>query len=193
MGGMSMRRARRAAIALLILCVLFTLPAASAEGAYYGSHPAEDIYQVQTSRHTCTLIACTMMLRNYSSLLGSPYIQVTETSVGRYGWISGVGLSHSFDIGSVGVRMSADIREAKDRKAYLVDTLTAHPEGVVIYDTGAPHAVWLFGYDQDSDTFYCADTFERLGGRAITLAESSIRGETQEDKIGTIDRIWYVE
>ena len=188
-----MRRAYRPAIALLILLMLCAPPGAAAEGAYYGSRPEAGVYQVQTSRHTCTLIACTMMLRNYSSLLGSPYIQVTETSVGRYGWISGVGLSHSFDIGSVGVRMSPDIREAKDRKAYLIDTLIAHPEGVVIYDTGAPHAIWLFGYDQDSDTFYCADTFERLGGRAITLAESSIRGESQEDKIGTIDRIWYVE
>ncbi len=187
-----MRRTLYRLLALASLAALFALPA-GAEGAYYGSHPADDVYQVQTSRHTCTLIACTMMLRNFSSLRGSPYIQVTETGVGRYGWIQGVGLSHSFTIGGVTVGMSADIRSARDRKEYLIRALEAHPEGVVIYDTGAPHAVWLFGYDADSDTFYCADTYEGKGGKGIPLAESSIRGATQQDKVNTIDRIWYIE
>jgi hypothetical protein len=70
--------------------------------------------------------------------------------------------------------------------------LQYHKEGVVIYDTGAPHAIWLFGYDEDSDTFYCADTITRTGGRAIPLAESIIAGKTQQDKVNTIDKIWYI-
>ena len=32
----------------------------------------------------------------------------------------------------------------------------------------------------------------RTGGRAIPLVESIIPGETQQDKINTIDKIWYV-
>ena len=182
---------RRILTLALAVVLLLALPA-RAEDAYYGCHPAADIYQVQTSRHTCTLIACTMMLRSYSSLSREPYIQVTETAVGRYGWIRGVGLSHSFSIGGVTVAMSPAISGQRDKKAYLVEALRKHPEGVVIYDSGAPHAIWLYGYDESADTFYCADTFGKLGGRGITLAESSIKGGSQAAKISTIDRIWYV-
>ena len=39
-------------------------PLARAE--YVGSEPAESVYIVQSRRHTCTLIAATMMLRNYA-------------------------------------------------------------------------------------------------------------------------------
>ena len=85
-----------------------------------------------------------------------------------------------------------EIRYAKDKKQYLIDKLREHPEGIVIYDTGAPHAIFLFGYDQTRDIFYCADTVNSRGGRPIQLVNSIIRGETQQDKINTIDKIWFV-
>lgn len=180
-----------ALICALMLSVVFCIPAMG-EGLYFGSHPAEDVYQTQTIAHTCTLIAATMMLRNYSCQRGSPYEQVTETGVGHFAWTKQWGLSQEFKIGQVQVTCNADIQNCIDKKAYLINVLQYHPEGVVIYDTGAPHAIWLFGYDQDTDTFYCADTITRTGGHAITLAESIIRGETQQDKINTIDKIWYI-
>lgn len=178
-----------------LLCAVFLMlsAAAGAEGVYYGSHPADDVYLTQSKAHTCTLIAATMMLRNYSCQRGSPYEQVTDTGVGHFAWTKQYGLSQSFDIGQVSVRCSPEIRTIKDKKAYLIMCLQEHSEGIVIYDTGMPHAIWLFGYDEDSDTFYCADTISRNGGHAIALEESIIRGETQQDKINTIDKIWYVE
>jgi hypothetical protein len=92
----------------------------------------------------------------------------------------------------VTVTQNPDISGCIDKKAYLINVLTYHPEGVVIYDTGAPHAIWLFGYDEDSDTFYCADTINSKGGHAIPLSESIIKGKTQQDKVNTIDKIWYI-
>lgn len=180
-----------AMICAAMLCTGLFAPT-RAEGIYYGSHPADDIYQTQTIPHTCTLIAATMMLRNYSYQHGSPYEQVTETGVSRFAWTNGWGLQRDFTIGQVTVTQNADIGNCIDKKAYLINVLTYHPEGVVIYDTGAPHAIWLFGYDQDTDTFYCADTITRTGGRAITLSESIIQGKTQQDKVNTIDKIWYI-
>lgn len=180
---------------LSLCCVLALLVAgavAEAEGLYFGSHPEEDVYMTQTIAHTCTLIACTMMLRNYSCQRGSPYLQVTESAVSHYAWTKQYGLSHNFTIGQVSVTCNDDIRNCRDKKAYLINVLQYHKEGVVIYDTGAPHAIWLFGYDEDSDTFYCADTINRTGGRAIPLAESIIAGKTQQDKVNTIDKIWYI-
>ena len=189
----AMRFYRRIAAALLVAVMTIAMSCgAGAEGMYYGSHPADDVYMTQTVAHTCTLIAATMMLRNYSCQRGSPYEQVTETGVGRFAWTKQYGLSQSFDIGQVSVRCSPEIRGIRDKKSYLIMCLQEHEEGVVIYDTGMPHAIWLFGYDEDTDTFYCADTITRNGGHAIALEESIIRGATQQDKIDTIDKIWYV-
>ena len=181
----------------LVLCCVVTILlspclGAGADGIYYGSHPADDVYLTQSVAHTCTLIAATMMLRNYSCQRGSPYLQVTDTGVGNFAWTKQYGLSQNFTIGQVSVTCNADIRTCEDKKAYLINVLQYHPEGVVIYDTGAPHAIWLFGYDEDADIFYCADTINRNGGHAIPLDESIIRGATQQDKINTIDKIWYV-
>lgn len=188
-----MRLQRRVLALFCALLMLFAMGGSgSAEGVYYGSHPADDVYLTQSVAHTCTLIAATMMLRNYSCQRGSPYLQVTDTGVGHYAWTKQYGLSQNFSIGQVRVTCNADIRNAADKKAYLINVLQYHTEGVVIYDTGAPHAIWLFGYDEDTDTFYCADTTNRNGGHAIPLVESIIRGDTQEDKINTIDKIWYV-
>ena len=176
-----------ALVLLLVLCF-----GASAEGIYFGSHPAEDVYIMQTRAHTCTLVAATMMLRNYSCQRGTPYEQVTASGVGNFAWTKKYGLSQDFSIGQVTVTSNADVHYCVDKKAYLINVLQYHPEGVVIYDTGAPHAIYLFGYDSDSDTFYCADTTHRNGGHAIPLEESILRGETQQAKINTIDKIWYV-
>ena len=185
-------RTRRWLIALLCAAMTLAPWAVRAEGVYYGSHPADDVYIMQTRAHTCTLVAATMMLRNYSCQRGTPYEMVTDTGVGHYAWTKQWGLSQNFTIGQVQVTCNADIRNAIDKKAYLINVLQFHPEGVVIYDTGAPHAIYLFGYDADTDTFYCADTTHRNGGHAIPLEESIIRGKTQQDKVNTIDKIWYV-
>ena len=188
-----MRRFMRRTALLCALALLSMLCAtAGAEGIYYGSHPADDVYLTQSRAHTCTLIAATMMLRNYSCQKGSPYEQVTDTGVEHFAWTKKWGLSQEFTIGQVSVTCNADIRNCADKKAYLINVLQYHPEGVVIYDTGAPHAIYLFGYDAEADTFYCADTITRIGGHAIPLEESIIQGATQQDKINTIDKIWYV-
>lgn len=183
---------RLAALACALVLAAGLCVPARGEGLYFGSHPADDVYLTQSVAHTCTLIAATMMLRNYSCQHGSPYEQVTDTGVGHFAWTKQYGLSQEFTIGQVQVTCNADIRNCKDKKAYLINVLQYHPEGVVIYDTGAPHAIYLFGYEEDTDTFYCADTTNRNGGHAIPLEESIIRGETQQDKVNTIDKIWYI-
>ena len=180
------------ATACLLLALALCVAAAAGEGEYYGSYPADDVFITQTQKHTCTLIAATMMLRNFACQRGTPYLQVTETGVRHWAWTKQYGLSHSFFVGQVEVACSEDIGRCPDKKQYLIQSLQAHKEGVVIYDTGAPHAILLFRYDVDTDTFWCADTFNPRGGRAITLEESSIRGADQQAKLDTIDKIWYI-
>ena len=176
-------------LALALACMLCL--SALGEDIYYGSWPDEDVYLTQTVKHTCTLIACTMMLRNCACQRDVSYSGVTDAAVRKLGW-SSYGLSHSFVVEGMEVACSDAIRTAPDKKQYLIDALKAHPEGVVIYDTGAPHAIWLFGYDQGGDIFWCADTITSRGGHEMPLVATSIRGKTQLDKVNTIDKIWYV-
>lgn len=164
-------------------------PLARAE--YVGSEPAESVYIVQSRRHTCTLIAATMMLRNYAEQTAGDGDAVTESAVSAAAWNSR-GLKWDFTVDGVNVLCSHDIREAGDKKAYLIAMLSEHPEGFVIYDADMPHAVWLFGYDDEMDVFYCADTTTDIAGSAIPLADCILPGETQQEKIDRIDRIWYV-
>ena len=161
-------------------------------GRYYGSHPAADVYVTQTIKHTCTLVAATMMIRNYACQRGTPYAFLTSSRVSRYCWTKKYGLSRSFRVGQVEVACTPEIGGCKDKKQYLINALRKHREGVVIYDTGAPHAIWLFGYDAATDTFWCADTIKSRGGHAIPLQASIIKGATQQDKVDTIDKIWYI-
>lgn len=173
-----------------MLAVFFMLPVC-ARAEYLGSEPKEDIYVVQSKKHTCTLIAATMLLRNYASRNNFELEQITESTVRSSAW-SSVGLSWDFTVNTINVQVVHGIKEAADKKEYLIRFLKYHPEGVVIYDANAPHAIWLFGYDDATDTFYCADTTTDVAGRAIRLDQSIIPGETQEDKIQAIDRLWYV-
>lgn len=175
-------------MAILLLCLTAT---AFAENGYVGSRPDSGIYVTQTRNRTCTLISATMMLRNYSQRKGSGYEHINENTVGEEGW-SDVGLSHSFSVDGISVTVNKDIKKATDKKAYLISILEKYPEGIVIYDDGAPHAIFLFGYDTATDTFYCADTTRKNGGKAIALEESIIKGGTQQAQIDTIDRIWHV-
>ncbi|MBR1560477.1 MAG: hypothetical protein IJ646_09595 [Clostridia bacterium] len=177
---------------IALMTALLLTACASGEDIYYGSWPAEDVYLTQTVKHTCTLIACTMMLRNCACQRDVSYAGVTDAAVRSLGWSTEYGLSHSFVVEGMEVACSDEIRRVADKKQYLIDCLKKCPGGVVIYDTGAPHAIWLFGYDQGGDIFWCADTIVSRGGHEMPLVATSIRGETQQDKIDTIDKIWYV-
>jgi len=182
----------KAVLAALIISALLTpMFSAAAEDGYVGSRPDGGVYVTQTRKHTCTLISATMMIRNYADRIGRDLDDFTEKNVGKTGW-SSKGLSHCFSVDGISVTVNKDIKNAPDKKAYLVNILKKYPEGVVIYDSGAPHAIFLFGYDSATDTFYCADTIEKNGGKSITLEESIIKGGSQQAQIDTIDRIWHI-
>lgn len=173
-----------------VIAVFFML-SAGAQAEYLGSKPVDEIYVVQSKKHTCTLIAATMMLRNYAERNDYAMDEMTESAVRSSAW-SSRGLSWDFTVNSINVQVGHEIKNSGDKKQYLIDALKRHPEGFVIYDANAPHAIWLFGYDADEDVFYCADTTTDVAGKSIPLEQSIIPGNTQEDKIRTIDRIWYI-
>ena len=87
---------------------------------------------------------------------------------------------------------SNGIRGLEAKRAYLLDMLAQHPEGVVIYNHDRPHAVLLTDYDSETDTFYCADPGKRTNPGRTPLSAATIPGSGQEGKINGIHQIWYI-
>ena len=147
---------------------------------------------------TCTLASATMMLRRQAILMGrSDWDFITESAVRKVAWAPGLRLKFSFQGMNVSAYPGVNVNEMTlaEKKSYFVSILKEHPEGIVIYRTDSSqwHAVLLTDYDETTDTFYCADPAPgALNGR-IPLSESTIySGGTQDQKIASIDQIWYI-
>ncbi|MCM1181370.1 MAG: hypothetical protein NC347_14025 [Clostridium sp.] len=81
----------------------------------------------------------------------------------------------------VDVHSDNEFPQAK-RKEILINELKNHEEGVVIWGSAVlgpkwPHAIILTDYDEETDTFYCADPADQYGVKRIPLSESSYRGD----------------
>lgn len=174
-----------AVVLIFLLCVNATAV------TVVGSLPDENVYVCQPKPHTCTLTAATMMLRNYSFMNQGDYEEITVERVGGLAW-SDHGLAREFPVGEMNVSSDTGISSAADRKAYLVDALNRHPEGVVVYNARQPHAVFLFGYRADTDTFFCADTTGQNSMMMIPMDQTLLTGESQDDMISRLTKIWYL-
>lgn len=137
---------------------------------------------------TCTLASTTMLLRRNAVLLGKSYTEITENSVKSIAWTDG-GIRPEFTYS--GVYVSNFILSKKDKKMFLINKLSIHPEGIVIYDSHKPHAVLLTDYDYATDTFYVSDPLGRIIGR-VPISESTMKGSGQDGKINHIDKIWLI-
>ena len=175
-----------------LLIALMLLTAAAHAATIYGSLPDDGIYVAQEQKHTCTLVAATMMARNYAFQNGEDYSRITVDAMKKVCW-SSYGLAHNFAIGDVSVMQSTEIGSAKDKKEYLINQLCEHPEGIVIYNSKQPHAVFLFGYRADTDTFFCADTTGKNSLQMIALEETLLKGEGQQGKINGLNKIWHIK
>lgn len=175
----------------LVLALMLIVLAANA-ATVYGSLPDDGIYVEQSQKHTCTLVAATMMMRNYAFQNGYGYDEITVEAMKRICW-SSYGLAQSFEIEGVKVTHNTEIAGAKDKKAYLIDQLVEHPEGIVIYNSKQPHAVFLFGYRADTDTFFCADTTGQNSLQMIALEETLLKGDGQQGKIDRLTKIWHIK
>ena len=175
-----------------LLIALMLLTAAAHAATIYGSLPDDGIYVEQEQKHTCTLVAATMMARNYAFQNGYDYEGISIDAMKKVCW-SSYGLAQNFEIGNVSVTQSTEIGSAKDKKEYLIDQLCEHPEGIVIYNSRQPHAVFLFGYRADTDMFFCADTTGKNSLQMIALEDTLLKGDGQQGKIDGLNKIWHIK
>lgn len=158
-----------------------------------------DFCLTQSQEGRCTIASCAMMLRRISYLNGlASWDSVTEDSLHDHAWVWDAGLkqsfaAHGYQVGSFTWKAGA---KPKDRQHRLANLLQKHPEGLVVYDAGLPHALLLTRFDADSQTFYCADPAGgAYSGKEIPLEKSwngEVRGD-QDEALSHITRCWYVE
>ena len=176
---------------LALVLLLGSLPAAAAVSITDG-----DVFLTQQTNYTCTLVSSVMMLRRRAILDGdAAWSEITEPAVRARAW-SSAGLLWNFSYNGLSVATyhldSNGIRGLESKRAYLLDMLAQHPEGIVIYNHDRPHAVLLTDYDSATDTFYCADPGKLASPGRVPLSEATIPGGGQEGKLNGIHQVWYI-
>lgn len=160
--------------------------------AFTDESRASDFYFAQNGSGRCTITAVAMMVRRAAFLDDrSDWQDIGLGSVTADGWSSAGVKWHfttgGYEIGIIDVAGNADS---------LRELLEQHPEGIAAYDPSVPHAILLADYDEESDTFYCADPANYYAGSRIPLAESwngACRGKSQDNVIAGISRAWIVQ
>lgn len=156
----------------------------------------EDLFLKQNDNKKCTLISSAMMLRNKARLNGdSGWRNITEAALTKIAWGPN---GMIWDVTIRGIKettqglASNGYNTLEKKKNYFISLLESHPEGIVIYDHGKPHAVFLTDYDGSTDTFYCADPAPGASNGRIPLIDSILPGDNQDEIINSIDQIAYV-
>lgn len=190
---------------LLVLVMIFTLmPTFAIEAAAISVNDSA-VFLKQSESGKCTLASAAMMLRRRAIIDGNAnWSSITESSIKETAWVSGTGLRWDFTYSGMRViradKFSSDKgysfpgMSTANKKAFLIQLLKEHPEGIEIYDLNLPHAVLLTDYDSASDTFYCADPANSSSSGRIKLTASwngTNRG-SQDNIIANIGGYWYI-
>jgi hypothetical protein len=176
-----------------VLCIgLLTAIAAPARAV---ERFPQELYVAQSRGGVCTLASSTMLVRSTLYMNGnSHWNTVSEGQVGSFAWLSGAGLLYTWTFRSDYAEISVGHTDlsgisTKDLKALLDE----HPEGIVFYCIGCPHAVFLTDYE--GDTFFCADPAPYVAGARIPLADSWLGecyGHSQDNVLAHASAYWSV-
>ena len=134
-------RKKLLSLVLTLVFMLTCLPAALAVDLNVDA----GFYFKQSRGGTCTLASAAMMLRRRAYFDGlTDWSTVTENSVRSTAWSNG--LSHSFTYKEMQVGYGTLPSRKQEKVQTLITLLSQHPEGIVLYDRGQPHAVLLTDY-----------------------------------------------
>lgn len=166
---------------LVLVLAIGILPSEKAHAASFSEINDSTMFFKQNTSSTCTLASAAMLVRRAALLNGnSSWTGVTENNLKSTAWKSGAGLYNSFSYAGINVS-SAKI--SSNRTQTMINLLSQHPEGIVIYDFGKPHAILLTDYT--NGTFYCSDPSSAAPAGRIPISQATITLES-------IDKYWYV-
>jgi hypothetical protein len=170
---------------LLLISSIFILlfPTKIVQAASFDELNQSSIFVKQQKNDTCTLASAVMMVRRAALGSGnSNWASITESSMRGTAWKEGSGLYFSFKYAGISVS-HAKLSGGAANTNQLISLLSAHPEGIVIYDQNKPHAILLTDYT--NGTFYCADPASSRPSGRIPISSAMIT-------IANADAYWYV-
>ena len=178
------------AVILVLAGFGFRIPTAEASVPW-----PDTLYFRQTGKASCTLASAVMMIRARTYLCGNDtWGDLTEQGMESVAWIDKEGLRGSFTYSwdSYSISVTSIGATGGVRADEIKGLLDEHPEGIVLYCGGRPHAVFITDYE--GDTFYCADPAEYYYGKRITLASSSLGAAygSQAAVLSNVTRVWIV-
>ncbi len=153
-----------------------------------------NVFLKQQTSVTCTLSSAAMLMRRTAICANmEKWEEITEENIRPVGWTNGVGLRWNFTFSNITI--GHGYFSDDDNKTEILNLLEQYPQGLVIYNAGnedQTHAVFLCDYDELNDIFYVADPATNAPEGRIPLIESTIKGETQDDKLNNLDAYWYI-
>lgn len=188
------QKSKRVLSILLIAILCFGLLAAVAAPAQAVEDLPETFYMQQSRGGICTMVSSAMLLRSALYLNGdSRWEDISESVAASACWIWGIGLAYdwSYEADDISITVGhTDLYGVSVEE--LKALLDAHPEGIVFYCGGVPHAVLLTDYEDD--TFYCADPAPYCSGHRVALADSWLgyRLGSQENILRCATAYWSI-
>lgn len=177
---MKQKKTSKVTLSILVFFLMVTLTKSGAMAATFNDINAGNMFFKQETKTTCTLSSAAMLVRRAALLNGnSGWTGVTESNMKSTAWVS-AGLRNSFSYAGINVS-SAKI--SSNRTQTMINLLSQHPEGIVIYDYGKPHAILLTDYT--NGTFYCVDPSSAAPAGRIPISQATITLES-------MDKYWYV-
>lgn len=188
---------------VLVLTLVLTMLPAMTVAALAETINDDEVFVKQSSSGKCVLASAVMMLRRRAIIDGSSdWASITESTLSKSACDGSGNMYYSFSFRGMNVShdTSYNSMSLSEKKTALIKLLAEHPEGFVIWDdsmsgNGSAHAVLLTDYDEDSNTFYCADPASGVPSGRIKLSQSwnaKNTGGTQDGVISGIYKIWYI-
>ena len=176
-----MKNVKRNTIILFFALILFVATCkCDIKAATFYDINSGNMFFKQNTNVTCTLSSAAMLVRRTALMSGnSNWSDITEASMRSTAWTTG-GLRNSFSY--MGINVSCGMLSSAKTQT-LIKLLNQHPEGIVLYDYGVPHAILLTDYTDG--IFYCADPSSAAPAGRIPVSQATIT-------IESADKYWYV-
>lgn len=163
------------AVIMLLSVVPMTDLSIEASAVTFAQLNDSSVFLKQQESRTCTLCASAMMMRRYSMLRGdSGWNTITESSIKSTAWLNGAGLYNSFSYSNSSVSTikvaNYSLPGGSSNKSAIIEELKKCPEGIVLYNGNAPHAILLTDYTDG--VFYCADPANGIASGRIPISQA---------------------
>lgn len=162
-------------LAVLMFISIVPVGTTTSHAVTFNELNASNVFLKQEGSRTCTLCSTAMMMRRYSMLRGDTgWSSITESAIKPTAWINGTGLKWSFSYSNSSVSSISvghyTLPGGSGNEALIQAELKKCPEGIVIYNESAPHAVLLTDYS--NGTYYCADPAGGVAKGRIPLSSA---------------------